>query len=335
MAARPKPHVAIPRAEDLAALSPSYRKAFADTVSRLNDVDITEIDISPLLDAARLLYDGAIVAERYAAVGDFVVKQPQGLDPTVAEIISKATELDAVAFANDVSTLTNAKAEATKLLAPYDALLLPTTTEHPNIEAVAAEPLAINRRLGTYTNFCNLLDLAAVAVPGNKTDDDLPFGVMFIVDTFADQRAIDLAARLLNVESPAFVTDSVPLAVFGAHLRGQPLNWQLDGARFAGEIRTTDAYRLTALQTTPPKPGLVRHGDGQGAEIYGELFELSPAHLGRFLADLPAPMALTSVELADGRTVTGFACTYDAALAADDITHHGSWLTYLAAARSR
>ncbi|WP_405149327.1 allophanate hydrolase [Nocardia salmonicida] len=333
LSASAEPEIAVPRPEDLEPLSPAYRTAFTETVAALRDqgLRVTEIDISPLLDAARLLYDGAIVAERYAAVGEFVDKGAPGLDATVAGIISAAKELDAHSFAHDLDTLARARTTATALLAGFDGLLLPTTTEHPSIAEVEADPLAINRRLGTYTNFCNLLDLAAVAVPGKPTADGLPFGVTVVVPAFADQLAVDLAARITGTPAPLLVETGVPLAVFGAHLRGQPLHWQLEqlGARFAGEITTTDAYRLTALDTTPSKPGLVRHGDGQGAPILGELFLVSPAGLGRFLAELPPPMALTSIELSDGRAVVGFACSYDAAVAATDITRFGSWVAYL------
>lgn len=280
LSASAEPEIAVPRPEDLEPLSPAYRTAFTETVAALRDqgLRVTEIDISPLLDAARLLYDGAIVAERYAAVGEFVDKGAPGLDATVAGIISAAKELDAHSFAHDLDTLARARTTATALLAGFDGLLLPTTTEHPSIAEVEADPLAINRRLGTYTNFCNLLDLAAVAVPGKPTADGLPFGVTVVVPAFADQLAVDLAARITGTPAPLLVETGVPLAVFGAHLRGQPLHWQLEqlGARFAGEITTTDAYRLTALDTTPSKPGLVRHGDGQGAPILGELFLVSP-----------------------------------------------------------
>ncbi|MFD4357394.1 allophanate hydrolase [Nocardia sp. NPDC058518] len=327
------PKIAIPRPEDLEPLNPAYRTAFTETVAALHNqgLHITEIDISPLLDAARLLYDGAMVAERYAAVGEFVDKGALGLDKTVAGIIGAAKELDAHAFVHDLDTLARARTTAATLLADFDGLLLPTTTEHPSIAEVEADPLAINRRLGTYTNFCNLLDLAAVAVPGKPTTDGLPFGVTVVVPAFADQLAVDLAARITDTPAPLLVETGVPLAVFGAHLRGQPLHWQLEhlGARFAGEITTSDAYRLTALDTTPPKPGLVRHGDGQGAPILGELFLVSPAGIGRFLAELPPPMALTSIDLSDGRAVVGFACSYDAAVAATDITRYGSWVAYL------
>jgi len=324
--------LAVPRTEDLAALCDDYRDAFDRTVAaaRATGIETVEVDISPLLDAALLLYDGAVVAERYAAVGAFLESAPAGADPTVAAIVAGAKTPAAYELVADLDALRRARAQAVELLADVDGLLLPTTTEHPTIAAVQADPIAINRRMGTYTNFCNLLDMAAVAVPGASTAAGDPFGVMVVVPAFADQVAVDVAAALTGVDAPSVVGSGVELAVFGAHLRGQPLHFQLEelGARFVEEVHTSDAYRLMALNTTPPKPGLVRHGAGAGAPITGELFRLSEAGLGRFLAALPAPMTLTSVELSDGRWVVGFGCTHDAAADAVDITGFGGWKAY-------
>ncbi len=329
-----RPRIAVPVAENLINLSDDYRDAFDRTVRAAADdgFEIAEVDISELLDAARLLYDGAIVAERYAAVGPFLDGAPAGADPTVSAIIRSAHDVAGYSFVNDLDTLTRIRAAALELLAGFDGLLLPTTTEHPSLVAVAAEPVAINRRMGTFTNFCNLLDLAAVAVPGADTAAGLPFGVMFVVPAFADQVAVDLAGRLAGQSAPPLVGRGVELAVFGAHLKGQPLHGQLQdlGARFVASIVTSDAYRLTALNTTPPKPGLVRSAPGAGRPIAGELYRLSEAGLGRFLAALPAPMALTSVELADGRWVVGFTATHDATSDGTDITSFGGWPAYLA-----
>ncbi|MET9215148.1 MULTISPECIES: allophanate hydrolase [unclassified Nocardia] len=334
LAAPREPRLAVPDEANLAALSSSYRDAFDRTVAAAvaTGVKIEPIDISGLLEAARLLYGGAIVAERYAAVGAFLETRPAGADPTVTAIITAAAATTGPAFAADLDALARARADALALVGSFDALLLPTTTEHPSIDAVAAEPVTINQRLGTYTNFCNLLDMAAVAVPGEPTATGEPFGVMVVVPAFADQVAVDIAARIEGATATTLLVDrGVELAVFGAHLRGQPLNWQLEdlGARFVGDIQTTDAYRLTALDTTPLKPGLVRTTPGAGAPIAGELFRLSEAALGSFLAGLPAPMALTRIELADGRAVVGFTATHDATSTATDITEYGSWVTYL------
>ena len=330
------PVVAVPAAANLSSLSPEYLAAFGAAVRRLVDtgVEVQTVDIQPLLDAASLLYDGAIVAQRYAAVGEFLATRPAGADPTVSRIILDAKDIAGHAVVADTLRLLATKSRARRMLAGFDALLLPTTTEQPTLAAVAADPVAINRRMGTFTNFANLLDMAAMAVPAGPTADGEPFGVMFVVPAFADQVAIDLAARFIGSPAgPVVVTGGVPLAVFGAHLRGQVLNHQLvgRGARFEGEVQTSDAYRLVALDTVPAKPGLVRVGDGRGAGIAAEQWTISAAGLGSLLAELPAPMSLTQVELADGSTVVGFGCALDAAEGAIDITEFGGWLAYLSA----
>lgn len=198
------PRVAIPRDEDLTPLSSQARAAFRTAVKRLEaaGAEATVIDVSPLLQAARLLYDGALVAERYAGVGEFIARDPSAADPTVAGIILAAAELPAHALAADQERLDVYKALAHRLLSGYDALLLPTTTEHPDIAAVQADPVTINSRLGTYTNFVNLLDLAAVAVPAGGADGS-PFGVSVITRAFEDQPALDIAARLTGEQAPA------------------------------------------------------------------------------------------------------------------------------------
>ncbi|MFD5787538.1 allophanate hydrolase [Streptomyces sp. NPDC127037] len=333
LAAPPRPRVAVPRDEDLAPLSPGGRAAFAAAVKQLEAAGATTaaVDVSPLLLAARLLYDGALVAERYAAVGEFIAGDPSAADPTVAGIILGAAGLPAHALAGDQERLDRYRALAVRILSGYDALLLPTTTGHPDIAEVLADPVAVNSRLGTYTNFVNLLDMAAVAVPAGEADGS-PFGVSVVTRAFEDQPALDIAALFTGEQAPhPLPGGGVDLAVFGAHLTGQPLNHQLtdSGARYAGEVTTTAAYRLTALGTTPPKPGLVRVGPGNGAPISGERWTLSPAALGRFLAALPAPMSLGRVELAGGTWVLGFQCDPDSAARGTDITEYGGWRAHL------
>ncbi|CCQ13994.1 putative glutamyl-tRNA(Gln) amidotransferase [Rhodococcus sp. AW25M09] len=333
LAAAPQPRVAIPRSEDLASLSPAYRRAFEDTVAGLAGKGFThvEVDISALLDAAKLLYDGAIVAQRYSAVGKFLDTAPAGADPTVAAIVGSAAGPSAHRYVDDLDALGKAKTTARALLSDVDGLLLPTTTEHPSIAAVQSDPIGINRRLGTFTNFCNLLDMAAVAVPGAPTADSAPFGVMFVVPAFEDQVAIDLAARLAGTPAPSLIDDGIEVLAVGAHLRGFPVHHQLTdrGARFCGEVTTSSDYRLVDLHATPPKPGLVRQTGG--APIAGELYRMSAAALGTFLAALPAPMGLGPVELSDGRWVTGFCCAHDAAEQGTDITEYGGWRAYRSA----
>lgn len=330
-AAAPESRVAVPLRENLNALSPEYRDAFDRTVAGLEAKGITcaQVDIAVLLDAATLLYDGAIVAQRYSAVGEFLSTEPASADPTVARIVGGAAEPSAHRYVDDLATIAAGKRYAATLLDVFDGLLLPTTTEHPTIAAVQADPLGINRRMGTFTNFCNLLDMAAVSVPGEATRAGEPFGVMIVVPGFADQVAVDLAAKLTEKSSPVLVDGGTDVLVVGAHLAGFPLHHQLRGARFTGAVHTSDAYRLVDLGTTPPKPGLVRHGPGLGAPIAGELYRMSAAALGTFLAGLPSPMGLGSVELSDGRWVTGFCCSHEAYSGGQDITRFGGWRAYI------
>ncbi|WP_223304735.1 allophanate hydrolase [Cellulomonas sp. B6] len=336
VALRDDPVVAVPRAADLAPLSPGWRSAFAAAVDQVvaTGATVREVDVSGMLDAARLLYDGAIVAERYAAVGAFLATDPPDADPTVAGIVLAGGGVRAADYVRDRLALDAARVDAERVLRGCDLLLLPTTTEHPTLAQVAAEPVEVNRRLGMYTNFVNLLDLAAVAVPAGEADGG-PFGVTVLARAHEDQLALDLAARLVDGDAcaPLLVPGTVELLVVGAHLRGQPLQGQLTdlGARFEREVTTSDAYRLVALVTTPRKPGLVRVGPGRGASIAGEVWRLSPGALGRFLAALPAPMTLGAVELADGSWVTGFGCTAEAASGGVDVTATGGWRAALAA----
>ncbi|SPM33676.1 Asp-tRNAAsn/Glu-tRNAGln amidotransferase A subunit or related amidase [Mycobacterium rhizamassiliense] len=243
------PRVAIPEAPNLAALSDAYRRAFEQTVVLATDAGlrVEPVDIALLLDAALLLYDGAFVAERYAAVGEFLDTAPPGADPFVVSIIGAGRAITGPAFAADVDALARARAAAAAMLAGFDALLLPTTTEHPSLAEVRADPYSINRRMGTYTNFGNLLDMAAVAVPGVPTEAGTPFGVTIVSRTFADQIAVDIAARLSGTASPLFVESGSEVAVFGDHRRGHPLHGQLEevGARYVRDLDGGELFRIS------------------------------------------------------------------------------------------
>lgn len=270
-----------------------------------------------------MLYEGAFVAERYTAVGSFVDKAMAdgvaGLDPTVAGIIARARDIPAHRLYADTERLAALRSRALAELSDADALLLPTTPGHPTLAEVAADPLGANARLGRFTNSTNLFDLAAVAVPAGEVNG-LPFGVMLIGPAFTDDRL----ARIAGLLQP-----ETRLAVMGAHLTGQPLNAQLLalGARLDRTTTTAPVYRLHALRTAPPKPGLVHVGEG-GAEIEAEVWRLPAEGLGRLLATLPRPMTLGSVELADGSHVPGFLCEPSALADAEDITWYGGWRSY-------
>jgi allophanate hydrolase len=256
------------------------------------------------------------------------------VDPTVGAIIAAAGAIGAPRLVTDTERAERLRVEALSALEGCDALLVPTTTAQPTIAEVAADPVGVNSRLGIYTTFCNVFDLCGVAVPAGRADGG-PFGVTVLARPFADRVAVDLAARLTAGPAPApaaFGPPAVELLVVGAHRSGQPLNHQLTerGARRVATVRTAACYQLYALETEPPKPGLVRR-DAGGAAIEGELWALGTAALGAFLAELPPPMALGPVRLEDGRTVVGFGCEPAAVEGARDITAHGSWPAYLTA----
>nr|WP_199824043.1 allophanate hydrolase [Streptomyces sp. NBRC 109706] len=340
LAAPPAPVVAIPSPEGLGVLASDWLAAFEGAVRRLEAAGarVRRIDIGPFLRAAELLYEGAFAAERYAAVGAFL-DDPEtgpapGVDPQVRAIITAAGRLPAHRYAADRGLLTELRHQALARLDGCDALLLPTAPEHPTLAEVAADPIGVNSRLGLFTNFVNLLDLSAVAVPAGEVNGG-PFGVTVIARAFADRVAGDIA-RLVTGEpagAPGWGPPGLPLVVFGAHLSGQPLNHQLTGAgaRLVAEVVTAPEYRMVALPGEPARPGLLRVApDEPGHALAGELWSLPAAALGRFLAALPAPMALGRVRLADGREITGFLCEPHATAGVPDISRHGGWRAYLA-----
>ncbi|MFJ9563171.1 allophanate hydrolase [Streptomyces fuscichromogenes] len=319
--------IAVPPLDRLGELDEGWAQAYQEAVDRLAaaGASIRPLDLSPFTEAAAMLYEGAFVAERYTAVGPFIDKLVssggEGLDPTVAGIITRARDIPAHRLFCDQERLTALRTRALAELADADALLLPTAPGHPTLAEVAADPLGANARLGRFTNSTNLFDLAAVAVPAGEVNG-LPFGVMLIGPAFTDGRLATIARDL---------EPRARLAVVGAHLTGQPLNAQLlaVGAVLERATTTAPAYRLHALATTPPKPGLVHVGKG-GAAIETEVWSLPAEGLGRLLAALPRPMALGSVALADGTSVPGFLCEPGALADAEDITRYGGWRAYLA-----
>jgi allophanate hydrolase len=324
-ARRPGPwRIAVAPLDRLGAMDPGWAEAYEGTAGRLRaaGAQLRTLDLEPFSAAARLLYEGAFVAERYAAVGAFIDRHrgAADLDPTVAAIIGAARDLPAHRLFADRARLSEHRARAEAELADADALLLPTAPGHPTLAEVAADPVGANARLGRFTNFANLLDLCALAVPAG-TVGGAPFGVTLLGRAGGDERLADIAGLL---EPP------VHLAVIGAHLSGQPLNHQLltAGGRLALRTRTAPVYRLHALATTPPRPGLVRVA-ADGAAIEAEVYALPAAGLGALLADLPRPMTLGSVQLADGAHVPGFLCEPHALHGAPDITPYGGWRAYL------
>jgi len=338
LAAPPEPVVAVPA--ELPELDATWQAAFAAAVTALQAAGarIVTIDVAPFLAAAKLLYDGALVSERYAAVGEFVDAHPDAaIDPTVGRIVTAARDVPAHRLVTDRREVARLRSEAMAALDGVDALMVPTAPFHPRIDELAADPIGVNSRMGTYTNFCNLFDMCGVSVPAG-TAGDAQFGVTVLARAFDDAVAVDVAALVSDAEAPQevwpiLVADSTELVVFGAHLRGGPLVHQLTdlGARWAGALTTSAQYRMALLPSTPPKPAITRISNGAGVALKAHRWVLSPAALGRFLAGLPAPMQLGKVEFDDGTWRTSFGCDGAAAAAGTDISQYGGWAAAVAA----
>jgi allophanate hydrolase len=274
-----------------------------------------------------------LVVERHDAVGPFVEAHRDEVDPVVGAIIAAAGRLPATELAADLRRLDELRLAAAALLGPLDVLVVPTTPWHPRFDDVAADPIAVNTGLGRYTSWCNPLDLCAAAIPAGQIDDRQPFGVTIVGPAFCDDVVADMASRFLGTPRPSpLCSRGVEVVVVGAHLTGQPLNDQLTarGGRFEELAATAPCYRLHVLATDPPKPGLVRAPSDPGAgPIEVEVWRLPELGFATFVAEIPSPHAIGTVELADGRSLPGFVCEPWALASAPDITASGGWRRYL------
>lgn len=294
--------------------------------------EVVEFDFSPFRDTAVLLYAGPWVAERYAAVGDFLAKHPEAGHPVVRSIVEGGATFSAADAFRASYELEELRRLAEVEWSKMDALMLPTTPTIYRVEELLADPVRLNSNLGTYTNFVNLLDLAALAVPAGFRSDGLPLGVTLMAPAFGDDFLAVLGSAFL-AESPISIPASyVDVSVVGAHLSGQPLNHQLTsrGGFLVRTCKTSRDYRLHALaNTTPPKPGLVRDPAFSGQGIETEVWRLSYEAFGQFVAEVPAPMGIGNVTLEDGTIVKGFLCEVAALDGSKDITHFGGWRRFL------
>ena len=324
-----------------------YREAFERAVAQLDALGhaVVRIDFAPLNAVAELLYSGPWVAERHTVVQSLLDRDPAAFDPTVRQVIAGARGLTATDTFRAQYRLRAAQRDTAALWRDVDLLMVPTAPGHPRHAEVDADPIGVNSQLGAYTNFVNLLGWCALALPAGFTGSGLPFGVTFIAPGAADaalarwgrawQQALALplgatqrafAATAVPSPGPA-CAPTLPIAVVGAHLSGLPLNGQLTerGATLREATRTAPRYRLFALPgTTPPKPGLVRSAEG-GASIAVEVWDLPQAAVGSFLALIPPPLGLGSIELVDGRWVHGFLCEAHAVTGAREVTAFGGW----------
>lgn len=341
----------VPRASQLEFFGDdAYARLFAASVTNLERIggQRVEIDFEPFLQTARLLYDGPWIAERYAAIAKFIEDRPQALHPITRQIIEPATRRTAVETFQAQYRLQALRRQAAGVWGNIDVLVTPTAGTIYRIDVVDADPVRLNSNLGYYTNFVNLLDLTAVAVPAGFRGDGLPFGITMIAPSGSDEALLRLADRAHQVGergygadlsvsevaramSPDVAPGFMAIAVCGAHMQGLPLNRQLidRGGYFVKQTQSAPLYRFYALPGGPPaRPGMIRVNENGGA-IELEVWALPHEQVGSFLAGIPSPLGLGKVLLADGSSVTGFICEANAAEGAQDITHLGGWRAFL------
>ncbi len=333
----------LPRPEQLEWFSDGQSaRLFAAAVERLKAMggEPVEIDLDPLNAAAELLYQGPWVAERTAAALDLLTRRPATIHPVVRGILEGGLRYSAVDTFQAEYRLRALQRRAEALWETIDVLFLPTTGTTYRVREVLAEPLALNANLGRYTNFVNLLDMSAIALPAGFRDNATGFGVTLIGPAWADQALLGLARRYEEIapmpQPPPLDVSGIParvkLAVVGAHLAAMPLHWQLTSrdAALVRRCRTAPNYKLYAMaNTTPPKPALVHVGEG-GSAIEVEVYELSVEAFGSFVVEVPAPLAIGTVTLDDGTEVKGFVAEPRALDGAEDITALGGWRAYIA-----
>lgn len=338
-----RPRVLVP--EGLVLAHDGYDAGWSralETLAPLAD-SVAPIDLEPLYQVARLLYEGPWVAERYSVVRSLIESQPEKMDPTVAAVIGRARQFDAVATFQAQYQLQRARQALNALWADADILMVPTAPRHPSHAALAADPIGVNAELGQFTNFVNLLGWCALAVPAGLSATGLPFGVTFIArandDAALAHWARNWEAALANraIDEPSLlprpaVEVTMPIAAVGAHMSGLPLNGQLTERRavLREKTHTAPRYRLYALAgATPARPGMVRV-DENGVALEVEVWNVPATEVGSFLALIPSPLGLGTVELANGERVHGFLCEAAGLHGAQDISTFGGWRGYLA-----
>lgn len=326
--------------------------AYGDALKRWTALGATlvEFDLEPFYETARLLYEGPWVAERYLVIKNLLASAPEMIHPVTREITAAGARLTAADTFSALYRLQGLRKIAERTFANIDALVLPTAPTAYTTAQVLANPIELNSRLGTYTNFVNLLDLCGLAVPASMRADGIPFGITLLAPAGRDAllasigRVFHADTRLSvgakGVAQPALSPlaaggiDEIPIAVVGAHLSGMALNGELKAlnGKLIEATKTAPDYKLYALPTTPPKPGMLRVAAGKGAAIELEIWSLSAAAFGKFVNAIPAPMAIGTIRLADDRSVKGFLVEPEVLGEARDITSYGGWRAYMAEA---
>lgn len=336
---------------DARKLSSDYEDAFAAFLVRLKPQTerVQALPFDALFEVANLLYYGPWVAERVVGARGIYEQQPEALLPVIRQVLDVHQRFNAADTFNAQYQLQDLRQEAENIWQECDVLCVPSAPRHPSMAEVQADPIGVNSEMGTYTNFVNLLGWSAIAIPASQLPDGLPFGITLIAPGWREPDLVRWAQQLEAQANlcagvtglPAQNAGSLPawrvptqgetieVAVVGAHLRGMPLNHELlaCGARFREETSTASDYRLYALQgTVPPKPGMARSDEGTAITV--EVWEMPIANFGRFVAGVPTPLGIGSVQLQDGRSVKGFICEGHALTQARDITAFGGWRAY-------
>jgi allophanate hydrolase len=347
--------IGVPRAEQLEFFGDdSAAELFAKSVASLKQQgwQVKEIDLQPFLDAALLLYEGPWVAERYAGIQTFIETRPESLHPVTRQIISGGIKPTAVQAFKSQYRLAELRRVSEQVWEEVDAIITPTAGTIYKVAEVDADPIKLNSNLGRYTNYMNLLDLCAWAVPAGFLDQGLPWGVTFFAPAFQDEFLASLAAEFHAVQAlPLGRTETrsdeigelklpsnksiawMQVVVCGAHMEGLPLNHQLTsrGGALVKKTQSSASYKLYVLPSKPGqpmRPGMVRVPEG-GEAIDLEVWKLPQTEVGSFLEAIPAPLGLGKVELKDGSQVCGFVCEGIAAQGAEDITAFGGWRAWL------
>ena len=325
-------------------------QAYGDALRRWTSLGATlvEFDLEPFYETARLLYEGPWVAERYLVIRNLLASSPDSIHPVTREITAAGARLTAADTFAALYRLQGLRRIAERAFTHLDALVLPTAPTAYSTAQVLANPIELNSRLGTYTNFVNLLDLCGLALPAAMRPDDIPFGITLLAPAGHDAQLASIGrvfhadTRLpmgsKGLKQPALAAlpvhpsgDEIAIAVVGAHLSGMALNGELQtlGARLLEAASTAPDYKLYALDTTPPKPGMIRVEAGAGSSIKLELWALSAAAFGKFVAAIPPPLSIGTIRLADGRGVKGFLAEPTAVNGARDISAYGGWRAFM------
>jgi allophanate hydrolase len=344
--------IGVPKAENLEFFGDAAaEKLFQEAVSRAEGLGarIVEVDLAPFLEAARLLYEGPWVAERYVGIREFFDAHPDAVHPVTRGIIGGGVKPSAAeAFAAEYR-MQALRRKVEPVWQDIDVMMTPTAGTIYTIAELEADPVQLNSNLGYYTNYMNLLDLCGTAVPAGFLDNGLPFGVTFVAPAFRDRAILPLADAMHRAAETGMGADRTPLpeaapdggelgdgmmllVACGAHMSGLPLNHQLTerGATLVRSTRSSPKYRFYALEAfEPPRPGMIRN-ETDGVAIDVEVWAIPQAQFGSFMAGIPAPLGIGTVELEDGSLVKGFICEGYAAEGALDISDLGSWRGYLA-----